>query len=503
MCHANAVAQHLILAVDNGTTSTRAIVFDENADIVSRAQLETTQSFPEPGWVEQDARELWKNTEAVVREAVAALAPATIDALGVTTQRETTIAWDRFTGQPLAPAIVWQDTRTQEWLDELFTPSQRERITHLTGLPITAYFSASKMRWLLDNVDAVANAARAGTLALGTPDSWLTWNLTGGVEAGIHVTDVTNASRTMLMDLDTLSWSEELCALFGIDEAWLPRIVPSIAHIGMGAGVVDGVPIRCIFGDQQAASFGQRAVNPGDTKNTYGTGNFLMTNTGTDIVRSRHGLITTVACQYFGLPPTYALEGSVAVSGSLIQWLRDNLELIADSSDIEALASSVHDNGGVYFVPAFSGLFAPYWRPDARGSIVGLTRFATKAHIARAALEATAFQSWDVIDATNSDTGRPLTELRVDGGMVVNELLMQFQADILGIPVVRPEILETTALGAAYGAGLASTIWRDSDDLASHWREARRWVPQMSPEERSVHLDSWHKAVTKSLDWVD
>jgi glycerol kinase len=497
------VAQHLILAVDNGTTSTRAIVFDERAMIVSRAQLETTQSFPGPGWVEQDARELWKNTETVVREAVAALAPATIDALGVTTQRETTIAWDHTTGEPLAPAIVWQDTRTQDWLDDTFTPDQRARITHLTGLPVTAYFSASKMRWLLDNCEAVALAARAGTLAFGTPDSWLTWNLSGGVASGIHVTDVTNASRTMLMDLETLSWSEELCTLFGINPAWLPRIVPSISDVGTGVGVVDGVPIRCIFGDQQAASFGQRAVNPGDTKNTYGTGNFLMTNTGTEIVRSRHGLITTVACQHAGSPATYALEGSVAVSGSLIQWLRDNLEVIAESAEIEALASSVSDNGGVYFVPAFSGLFAPYWRPDARGAIVGLTRFATKAHIARAALEATAFQSWDVIDATNNDTGRPLKELRVDGGMVVNELLMQFQADILGIPVVHPATLETTALGAAYGAGLASHVWRNSDDLAAHWREARRWIPQISPEERSLLLDSWHKAVTKSLDWVD
>lgn len=496
------MAKHLILAVDNGTTSTRAIVFDENAKIVARAQLETTQSFPSPGWVEQDARELWNNTEAVVREVVTALAPATIDALGITTQRETTIAWDRSTGEPLAPAIVWQDTRTQDWLDDAFTAEQKARITHLTGLPVTAYFSASKMRWLIDNCEAVAAAAHAGTLAFGTPDSWLTWNLSGGVDTGIHVTDVTNASRTMLMDLDTLAWSDELCGLFGIDQKWLPRIVPSIADIGMGAGVVNGVPIQCIFGDQQAASFGQRAVNPGDTKNTYGTGNFLMTNTGTEIVRSQHGLITTVACQYADSPATYALEGSVAVSGSLIQWLRDNLELIAESSEIEPLASSVADNGGVYFVPAFSGLFAPYWRPDARGAIVGLTRFATKAHIARAALEATAFQSWDVLDATNNDTGRPLTELRVDGGMVVNELLMQFQADILGIPVVRPETLETTALGAAYGAGLASNIWRDDEDLAAHWREERRWIPHMTTEERNERLDSWHKAVTKSLDWV-
>jgi glycerol kinase len=497
------VTQNLILAVDNGTTSTRAIIFDEKAHIVARAQLQTTQSFPAAGWVEQDARELWKNTEAVLREVVTALAPARIDCLGITTQRETTIAWDRTTGEPLAPAIVWQDTRTQEWLDNQFTPEVKQHITHLTGLPITAYFSASKMRWLIDNVDSVAAAARAGTLLFGTPDSWLTWNLSGGRDSGIHVTDATNASRTMLMELETLAWSEELCALFDINPTWLPRIVPSIADIGLGTGVVKDIPIRAIFGDQQAASFGQRAVNPGDTKNTYGTGNFLMTNTGSDIVRSAHGLITTVACHVSGEPATYALEGSIAVSGSLIQWLRDNLGLISDSAEIEELASSVSDNGGVYFVPAFSGLFAPYWRPDARGAIVGLTRFATKAHIARAALEATAFQSWDVIDATNSDTGRPLTELRVDGGMVVNELLMQFQADILGIPVIRPETLETTALGAAYGAGLASNIWRDSDDLATHWREARRWMPTMSPAERKERIDSWHKAVSKSLDWVE
>lgn len=481
------------------------MVFDVDGKVRARAQRETTQHFPHPGWVEQDATELWKNTQHVISQALKDIdgSEALLRGVGVTTQRETTIAWDTTTGKPLAPAIVWQDTRTQEWIDEYFSDNQRARITHITGLPVTAYFSASKMRWLLDNSSDVRAALHRGTLALGTPDSWLTWNLSGGIDGGAHITDVTNASRTMLFDLERLEWSTEMCELFGVPVESLPRVVSSIGQLATGRGVVDGIPIACILGDQQAASFGQRATSPGATKNTYGTGNFLMTNTGTSVVRSRHGLITTVAYQRDGEPACYALEGSVAVSGSLIQWLRDNLGIISSAPEIEDLAGSVSDNGGVYFVPAFSGLFAPYWRPDARGVIVGLTRFATKAHIARAALEATAFQTLDVIAASQNDLGSTLTELRVDGGMVVNDLLMQFQADILGIPVTSPITLETTALGAAFGAGLATGVWANETELDAHRAEGKRWDPAMSEAEREERIAQWHKAVTKSLDWTD
>jgi len=496
-----------VLAIDNGTTSTRAIIFDENAQGIAQAQLPTAQVFPAPGWVEQSAAEVWDNTFKVIGQALtqAGISADELSGLGITTQRETTICWNKTTGEVLHNAIVWQDTRTQDWLDAAFSESQRERITELTGLPVTAYFSASKMRWLIDNVPAVQQLAHDanGSLAFGTPDAWIAWNLTGGINGGRHVTDVTNASRTSLMDMSTLRWSEELCELFGLSPSWLPEIVPSIGVIAPCVAPAPGAQLACILGDQQAASFGQCAVKPGQAKNTYGTGNFLMVNTGTQRVISHNGLIATIAYQISGEQPHYALEGSVAVSGSLIQWLRDNLELISDANEAESLARSVEDNGDVYVVPAFSGLFAPYWRPDARGVIVGLTRYVTKAHIVRASLESTAFQSWDVIDAAQKDAHLDLNELRVDGGMVGNDLLMQFQADLLGIPVVRPAIAETTALGAAFGAGLATGVWSSQEQLEQLWHEDKRWLPTIDESKREQLITRWHKAVTKSLDWED
>jgi glycerol kinase len=493
-----------VLAVDVGTTGTRAILFTHDAKIFAVHHEETTQSFPEPGHVEQDPDELWEKTRACVEVVLSKISHTSDDvvAVGVTTQRETVIAWDKESGLPLAPAIVWQDTRTQEWLEMTFDATKQQRITELTGLPVTAYFSASKMRWLLDNCADVAAAAEAGNLAFGTPDSWIAWNLTGGAHGGRHITDVTNASRTMLMNIETLSWSDELITLFNIPRATLPEITSSTGDLAVCGDLLRGAPLTCILGDQQAAAFGQATTSPGDAKTTYGTGNFLLINTGT-LARSAHGLISTVAYQLADHEPVYALEGSVAVSGSLVQWLRDNLHIIEKSADVETLATSVDDSGDVYFVPAFSGLFAPYWKPDARGTIVGLTRFSTKAHIARAALESTAFQTRDVIDAAEKDTGIALHELRVDGGMVSNDFLMQFQADIANIPVVRPVITETTALGAAFGAGLAVGFWKDTRELETHWIEDRRWEPSMTDEERHHRISRWQKAVSKSIGWLD
>jgi len=498
------VADHVI-ALDQGTTSTRAIVFDADGRIVATAQREHEQIFPKPGRVEHDAAEIWANAawalESVLDEA--GLDTDRIAALGITNQRETAIVWDRRTGKPVHNALVWQDTRTQPAIDRLAGEhGWYDRYADTTGLPLATYFSASKIAWILDNVPGAREAADAGDLLFGTPDTWLVWNLTGGAR---HVTDVTNASRTLLMDLRTLDWSDRMLEVFGIPRAMLPEIVPSsgvIAPISEPA-TLRGVPIAGVLGDQQAATFGQAAFEAGESKNTYGTGNFLLVGTGTEIVRSQHGLITTVAYQREGEPARYAVEGSIAVTGSLVQWLRDNLGLFADSADVERLAASVDDNGGAYFVPAFSGLFAPYWRPDARGALVGLTRYVNKAHIARAALEATAFQTLDVIEAVVADTGRPLHELRVDGGMTRNGLLMQFQADILGIPVVRPEVVETTALGAAYAAGLATGLWRDLDELRAHWHEGERWEPAMAGDERDRRIRMWRKAVRRSFDWVD
>ena len=498
--------QHVI-AIDQGTTSTRAIVFDAAARPVASAQREHAQIFPRAGRVEHDPIEIWANAQEVIAHALrdAGLTAADVAAVGVTNQRETAIVWDRRTGQPIHNALVWQDTRTQPRIDRLIARRGVGAFTEQTGLPLATYFSASKIAWILDNVDGARDAAAAGDLLFGTPDTWVVWNLTGGVDGGIHITDVTNASRTLLMDLRTLDWSDDLLSVWDIPRAMLPEIRSSSEVFGdvRQPAALAGVPIAGILGDQQAAAFGQTAFEAGESKNTYGTGNFLLVNTGTDIVRSAAGLITTVAYQVGDDAPRYALEGSIAVTGSLVQWLRDNLGVIRTSDEVEQLAASVADNGGAYFVPAFSGLFAPYWRPEARGALVGLTGYVTKAHLARAVLESTAFQSRDVIEAVVADAGRPLTLLRVDGGMTRDALLMQFQADILGIPVVRPKVVETTSLGVAYAAGLAVGVWSSLDELRAHWQEDVRFEPRMGAEERSRRYRQWKKAVAKSIDWVD
>jgi len=496
-----------VLAIDQGTTSTRAILFDHAGELAGTGQREHGQHFPRAGWVEHDAAEIRDNVTVVIAEALdaASASAADVAAIGITNQRETAVIWDRATGEPISPAIVWQDTRTQDLVDKLAADGGPGRFREQTGLPLATYFSATKIAWILDNVDGARARAEAGELAFGTTDSWVLWNLTGGTDGGVHATDVTNASRTLLMDLRTLEWDDDLLAAFGIPRPLLPEIRSSSEVYGEAAPStpLPGVPIAGILGDQQAATFGQAAFSAGESKNTYGTGNFLIFNTGTEITHSQNGLITTVAYRLGEGEPVYALEGSIAVTGSLIQWLRDNLGIIETSPDVEQLALSVDDNGGVYFVPAFSGLFAPYWRPDARGVIVGLTRFANKGHIARAALEATAFQTREVLDAVNADAGLPLAELRVDGGMVANSALMQFQADILGVPVVRPAVIETTALGAAYAAGLAVGFWKDLDELRANWREDTRWLPQMDAVEREERMRQWKRAVTRSFDWVE
>jgi glycerol kinase len=504
------VADH-VLAIDQGTTSTRAIVFDASGSVVSVAQREHEQIMLRAGWVEHDPVEIWTNTEWVTSAALsrAKLGRTDVAGIGVTNQRETAMVWDRRTGHPVHNAIVWQDTRTQPRIDELAAEAGGDsgvhRFADTTGLPLATYFSASKVAWILENVSGAREAAEAGDLLFGTPDTWVVWNLTGGRRGGIHVTDVTNASRTLLMDLRTLDWSDELLGVWGIPRAMMPDIRSSSEVMGVAAlpGAADGLPIAGILGDQQAATFGQAAFDAGESKNTYGTGNFLLVVTGTDIVRSGNGLITTVAYRCGNEPARYALEGSIAVTGSLVQWLRDNLGIIERSEDVETLAATVDDNGGAYFVPAFSGLFAPYWRPDARGALVGLTRYVNKGHIARAALESTAFQTRDVVEAVVADTGRPLEEIRVDGGMTRDAILMQFQADILGIPVIRPKVVETTALGAAYAAGLATGVWASRDELRAHWQEDVRFEPRMPADERERRYRQWKKAVTKSLDWVD
>ena len=496
-----------MLALDQGTTSSRAILFDHDGQIVATSQREHQQIFPAPGFVEHDPQEIWLNIREVMGEVLsrAEITRHDVAGIGITNQRETTIVWNRETGIPVYNAIVWQDTRTQDLIDHKEKDWGSEFFRRKTGLPLATYFSASKIRWILDNVEGASELANAGKLAFGTPDSWLLWNLTGGIHGGIHITDVTNASRTLLMDLYTCQWDTELLEIWGIPESLLPEIKSSSeiyghAHTG---SLLREVPIAGILGDQQAATFGQVAFDAGESKNTYGTGNFLIVNTGEKLVMSDNGLLTTVAYQLGDQPPRYALEGSIAVTGSLIQWLRDNLGLISQASDIEALAASVPDNGGCYIVPAFSGLFAPYWRSDARGVIVGLTRFITKGHIARAALEATAFQTREVLDAVNADAGVNLAELKVDGGMVKNDTLMQFQADLLGVPVIRPQVTETTALGAAYVAGLAVGFWKDTNELRAKWVEDKRFEPTMNPAVREDLMSHWKKAVTKSFDWVD
>ncbi|HKT55890.1 MAG TPA: glycerol kinase GlpK [Microbacterium sp.] len=496
-----------VIAIDQGTTSSRAIVFDRSGRIVSVGQLEHEQILPKPGWVEHDPVEIWRNVQEVVGVALsrATLTRHDIAAVGITNQRETAVVWDRRTGEPVYNAIVWQDTRTQDIVDRLAADGGVERFKEVVGLPLATYFSGTKIAWILENVPGAREKAEAGDLLFGTTDCWVLWNLTGGVDGGVHATDVTNASRTMFMDLRTFEWRDDILEAFGVPRSMLPEIRSSSEVYGTahGSQLLRETPVAGILGDQQAATFGQAAFARGESKNTYGTGCFVIVNTGEEIVHSGNGLLTTVGYKLGDQPAHYALEGSIAVTGSLVQWLRDQLGIIGSAAEAETLAASVEDSGGVYFVPAFSGLFAPYWRPDARGAIVGLTRFATKAHIARAALEATAFQTREVLDAVRADAGVQLPELKVDGGMTANAGLMQFQADILGVDVVRPVVAETTALGAAYAAGLAVGFWTGLDELAANWHEGRRWSPALDEDERERRMRLWRKAVTKSMDWVD
>ena len=484
-------------ALDQGKSSTRFTIFDADARVIASHQLEHKQILPNPGWVEHDGAEIWMRTQEVIEGALskAGITATELTAIGITNQRETTIAWDVTTGKPLHNALVWQDTRTAELMDNL-SQSQKELIIHRTGLAIAPYFSASKMKWLIHNVPAVADAVKSGTARIGTMDSWILWNLSKGTFA----TDVTNASRTALMNLETLDWDPELLALFEIPREVLPEIKPT-SHIF--ARTPEGVPIAALVGDQQGAMIGQVCFDVGDSKTTYGTGNFALLNTGTEIVRSRHGLLTTVCYKFGDSPAVYALEGSVAVTGAAIQWLRDQLEIIKSSSEIEALANSVSDNGGVYFVPAFSGLFAPHWRSDARGVIVGLSRASTKAHLARAALEAIAYQTRDVLDAMSADSKVALKSMRVDGGATANNLLMQIQSDVMGIEIIRPQIIETTALGAAYAAGLAVGIWASPNELRNKWREDHRWSSTQNPDLRAEKYAQWKKAVNRTLNWIE
>lgn len=493
-------------AIDQGTTSTRFIVFDRRGRIVATAQKEHEQIYPRPGWVEHDPEEILRRTEDVIAEAMnqRGLRPEDLAGIGITNQRETTVVWNRKTGRPAANALVWQDTRIADLVAEFARDGGQDRFRAKTGLPLATYFSGLKIRWILDNVPEARERAEAGDLAFGNIDTYVVWKLTGGVQGGIHVTDVTNASRTQLMNLATLSWDPEVLGAFGIPDPMLPRICSSSEMYGHATlDAVKGVPIAGILGDQQAALVGQTCFTPGEAKNTYGTGCFLLMNTGEHPVPSSCGLLTTVAYKFGSEPARYALEGSVAITGALVQWLRDNLGLIEKSRDIEPLARSVNDNGGVYFVPAFSGLYAPYWKDSARGVITGLTRYANKGHLARAVLEATAYQTREVLDAMEKDSGIHLATLRTDGGMVGNDLLMQFQADILNRPVVRPVIRETTALGAAYAAGLAVGLFKNVDDLRANWAVDHTWNPNLDDGKRDELYRLWKKAVTRSFDWVE
>lgn len=499
-----------IMSIDQGTTSTRAIIFDHGGQIVASGQQEHEQIFPKSGWVEHDPKEIWDNTRTVVGKALvgADINRHQIAAVGITNQRETAVVWDKNTGEPVYNAIVWQDTRTQKICNELAGDEGADKYKERVGLPLATYFSGPKVKWILDNVDGAREKAEAGDLLFGNTDSWLLWNLTGGTKGGVHATDVTNASRTMLMNIDTLDWNEDIAKDMGIPLSMLPEIRSSSEVYGKGRrnDLLIDTPIAGILGDQQAATFGQACFEVGMAKNTYGTGNFMLINTGEDLVRSENGLLTTVAYKIGDNKPVYALEGSIAVTGSLVQWVRDNLGLIKDAPEIEDLAKKVDDNGGLFIVPAFSGLFAPHWRSDARGAMVGMTRFHNKNHIARATLEATAFQSREVLDAMVADAeseGVELSELKVDGGMVMNETLMQFQADILGVPVVRPKVIETTALGAAYAAGIAVGFWDGEQDVIDNWAEDKRWEPAMDDETRDRSMRLWKKAVERTLDWVD
>lgn len=496
-----------VAAIDQGTTSTRFMIFDHSGREVGKDQLEHEQILPQAGWVEHDPLEIMRHTRAVMQGAVdkSGVNAGDIASIGITNQRETTVVWNKETGRPYFNAIVWQDTRTNKIVDRLSAEGGADRFREKTGLPISTYFSGTKLVWLLENVAGLREDAEKGVALFGTIDTWLIWNLTGGINSGQHITDPSNASRTMLMNLRTLDWDDELLEAFDVPRSMLAEIRPS-SDPGTYGSVDLGnarIPLAGALGDQQAALYGQTCFSPGEGKNTYGTGNFFLVNTGTELVHSKNGLLTTVAYQFGSDAPVYALEGSIAVTGSLIQWLRDNLKLIDDASEIEALAQTVQDNGDVYFVPAFSGLFAPYWRQDARGAIVGLTRFNNQGHIARAALEATAYQTRDIADAMAVDSGVELTTLKVDGGMTVNNLLMQFQSDILGVEVIRPEVPETTALGAAYASGQAVGFWNNQDELRANWQVAARWQPAMAKAERERLYTRWKKAVERTLDWVD
>jgi glycerol kinase len=493
-----------VVAIDQGTTSTRCIVFDRNGRLVSVGQREHAQHYPRPGWVEHDASEIWRNTQKVVPQALAK-AGADVDqvvAIGIANQRETTVLWDRATGVPVCPAVVWQDTRTDGLVAELAAERGQDFFRDRCGLPPATYFSAPRVRWLLDRLPGVRERAERGDVLFGTIETWLVWNLTGGPDGGLHLTDVTNASRTMLMNIHTLQWDPQLCEAFGVPPAMLPQIRASSEVYGKASSLLPGVPIGAALGDQQAALFGQTCFSPGEAKCTYGTGSFLLLNTGAEVAASRHGLLTTVGYQLAGQPAVYALEGSIAITGSLVQWLRDGLGLIETAPQIETVARSVPDNGGCYIVPAFSGLYTPHWRSEARGVIVGLTSFITKGHLARAVLEATGWQTREVLDAMNADSAVPLTRLKVDGGMTSNYLLMQFLADVLDVPVVRPMVAETVSVGAAYSAGLAVGLWPDVEALRRLWHRAAQWTPEWDPALRELEYSNWKRAVERSFDWV-
>lgn len=499
-----------VAAIDQGTTSTRCMIFNHAGESVGIDQMEHEQIYPQAGWVEHDPMEIWARTQDVIKGAMkkAGITAADIAAVGITNQRETTVVWDKNTGKPYYNALVWQDTRTDKICNALAADGGQDRFRAQVGLPLATYFSGPKVKWLLDNVPGLREAAEKGDAVFGNIDTWVIWNLTGGPNGGAHVTDVTNASRTMLMDLDGCHWDDAICAAMTIPKSMLPEIRPSSDPKVYGYTLPDGpfggrLPVCGDLGDQQAATVGQACFSPGESKNTYGTGCFMILNTGEKIVPSKSGLLTT-ACYKFGDAPTvYALEGSIAITGALVQWLRDNLKLIEKSSDVEDLARTVEDNGGIYFVPAFSGLFAPYWKSEARGVIAGMTRYVNRGHFARAALEATAFQTREVLDAMNADSGVALTALKVDGGMVYNNLLMQFQADVLGVPVVRPKVAETTALGAAYAAGLAVGFWKNTDEMRANWGMDKTWEPSADDSARTKLYKEWKKAVTRTFDWVE
>jgi glycerol kinase len=490
-------------AIDQGTTSTRFMVFDHSGQVVSVDQKEHEQIYPKPGWVEHDPAEIWQRTQEVISAGLGKTEAADIAAVGVTNQRETTIVWDRSSGEPVYNAIVWQDTRTDEICNQLTSEGGQDRFRAKTGLPIATYFSGPKIKWILDNVDGARDKAQNGDLIFGNIDTFVIWQLTGGADGGVHVTDVTNASRTMMMNLETLDWDEEILGILDVPRSMLPEIRASSEVYGEAKDGLAGIPVAGDLGDQQAALFGQTCFSVGEAKNTYGTGNFLLLNTGNEPVQSKSGLITGLGYKIGDQPAVYMLEGSIAITGALVQWLRDNLKMIQTAPEVEDLAKSVDDNGGVYFVPAFSGLFAPYWRSDARGVIAGLTRYVNAGHIARAVLEATAWQSKEVVDAMNQDSGVDLSSLKVDGGMVHNELLMQFQADVLDVPVIRPTVAETTSLGAAYAAGLAVGFWSEVEDLRANWGKDKEWQPQMDPAAREKEYGLWKKAVTRTFDWLE